>query len=331
MRYLLPILLFAASAIAGGLGKPEPARPVPWGIFNHAALVRGRTIYVIGGWRRPFVFYATVDDDGNVGEWRRTGDFAERMACNYMNAVALGDYLYVMGGHWENPEGGNEPRIDRVHYAPFLADGSVGEWTETTPLPDGRNSGVAMADRGRVYFFAGQYQRLVWYAEQQADGSLGAWQETHNLKSPRGLTAAVRYGDYLFILGGMVVYDRNSKHVFRTEFLEEGGVAKWRRSEPLPVAMHAHAACIAGRDVFVFGGSADRAAVFATRVGDDMHLEDWRRLDDLPIMVTSAQAVTVGDYVFLIGGIRTGEERNHVYNDVWRFRHLTDNDTEPGE
>jgi hypothetical protein len=66
-----------------------------------------------------------------LGPWAQTTSVDIDKADNCGTSTAYGDYAYVLGGE----SGGNY--TDEVVYATLAADGTVGTWKHTTPLPGG--------------------------------------------------------------------------------------------------------------------------------------------------------------------------------------------------
>lgn len=339
MRLTLPpwTLLAAVSALlAAGLRADEAApaptappelegpvavTPLSWGTFNHQAVTIGRRIYVVGGWRRRFVWWNEAAEDGSLGKtWQRGADIPESMACNYLTAAASDTHLYVLGGHWTNPETDKTERLARVMTARVKADGSVEPWQDTTALPDGTSSGMAVVLNQRLYYLAGQYQRRVFFAPIGEDGSLGDWVETRRMKSNRGSAGLVVFGGHLYVVGGERIHRRYANTVLRAELKPDGHVRRWQRTEPLPVETASFAWARVGRDVYVFGGANNLDSILATTIEEDLHFGDWRRVGNTPVGASAWEAVSIGPYVYLVGGITVGDERNTVHSNVWRYR-----------
>ncbi|MBK9233893.1 MAG: hypothetical protein IPO15_24380 [Anaerolineae bacterium] len=68
-----------------------------------------------------------------------------------------------------------------MRQAHIFADGSLGTWQATTPLPVALDGHVAVVYNSWIYVIGGYQQRSVFMAPVRADGSLGAWQALSRL------------------------------------------------------------------------------------------------------------------------------------------------------
>lgn len=72
-----------------------------------------------------------------------------------------------------------------VQYARINADGSIGNWIQTTSLNKSRNADGVVAYNGYLYAIAGYGSgNSVEYASINPDGSLGKWKFTASLPTP---------------------------------------------------------------------------------------------------------------------------------------------------
>ncbi len=129
---LLNSVYSAAIREDGSLGPWTPQTPLPQGVYAHTTVQDG-TIYVIGGAIQNGtqihngVYFSKIKADRNLSEWQSGTPLPEAIA-NHISAV-IGGRVYVAGG-WT----GAQP-TDAVRTAPILADKSLGDWREESPLP----------------------------------------------------------------------------------------------------------------------------------------------------------------------------------------------------
>ena len=150
--------------------------------YIHSATRLGDALYLLGGHvqgsqRMSYgdVEMTRIGEQGQVLAWNveKTSLRAPRFMAS---AFALGQHLYMLGGH----SGGN--RLASVEFAPVEHGGHVGLWRLTTALPAGR-SATAIAVRGTdVYVIGGVSDTgiLTSVVRAQADshGHLGISQAT---------------------------------------------------------------------------------------------------------------------------------------------------------
>lgn len=177
--------------------------PLPNAAFYlNAAFWQGR-LYVTGGWNHvgllPDVYSAPALPDGTLGAWRPETPLPEGV---YTHAAAAEGTLYVLGGV---VNGGSEVRND-VYFATIGADGTLGPWTTTSPLPQPlSNLGSVVAD-GRVFVTGGwtgtAASNATYSAPILADRSLGEWTTYANTPTGRYQHGTASDGKRLFVSGG---------------------------------------------------------------------------------------------------------------------------------
>jgi hypothetical protein len=118
------------------------------------------------------------------------------------SVVASAGEVYVLGGL--DPAGAP---TSGVYRAAVAADGTLGAWSPTAPLPAARAGHGAVVFHGRVYVAGGsgadgRPAADVWSARIQPDGTLGAWTALAALPAPVAFHQLVSYAGYLFVLGG---------------------------------------------------------------------------------------------------------------------------------
>ena len=126
-------------------------------------MVNNGYVYVIGGYTPAYtrdVQYALIctganngvggctATPGTLGTWLTTTKLLAPLA-NQASGVYKG-YLYNTGG---TPDGG--AIIDNVSYVPFNANGTLGEWSGTTPLLSGNYLHAATTYNGFIYSTGG--------------------------------------------------------------------------------------------------------------------------------------------------------------------------------
>ncbi|MBI5962991.1 MAG: hypothetical protein HY863_05910 [Chloroflexi bacterium] len=119
-----------------------------------------------------------------------------------VSAVTNAQYIYVVGG------ANGSPYTSSVIYAQVNTDGGLGEWIETTSMPRGQVAHNAVLISHGYLFVIGGYAccwgglRSVISAPIQLDGTLGDWTILTSLPDDLYRSAAVVYGDSIYVLGG---------------------------------------------------------------------------------------------------------------------------------
>jgi hypothetical protein len=146
----------AADGQLGPWQKQSSSLPTP--LSGAAAVVHPANdtaswIYVLGGTVAGAVSLDTVysttlhHDTGLIDPWIES-TIPLSIPTHYLQAVALNNYLYVVGGYAvEGP-----PMLPRtvtdVYYAAIDSDGSLGPWQPASPLPEPLSSHLVVAYRG---------------------------------------------------------------------------------------------------------------------------------------------------------------------------------------
>lgn len=188
-------------------GTPGPwaeTTPLPKAAFFLNAAVWNGRLYVTGGWNGqgllPDVYSAAANADGTLGAWRAETPLPEGV---YTHAAAAEGTLYVLGGV---VNGGSDVRSD-VYHASIGADGALGPWTPTSPLPVPlANLGSAIAG-GRLYVTGGwtgaEASTATYSAPILPDKSLGEWTAYAHFAPGRNRHATASGGGRLYVSGGV--------------------------------------------------------------------------------------------------------------------------------
>ena len=335
MRVLIVLLFLELSLLAGEveLGSPEQLAGLPVDIFLHRCVSVGRHIYVIGGaGSAGRVWRASANEEGKLSAWTSATPLpAQQAGFSYHAAVAGSGHVYVLGGNYPDMDG-KTVLTPNVFHARVNPDGSLGAWNFTSPLPEPRKGGEAVAHGKRLYYIGGQYHRQVFSAEMQEDGGLSEWREELRMISNRYGGGVVAQDGYLYVIGGNILHGTVSEIVFRNQIGKDGALGKWRRTEPLPAKLGGFATATLDRNVFVLGGYGNNfeksgGEIRFTRLDDQGHFSAWKNIGKLPAPdAMGFQAVVVGCGIYVIGGIVMGPP-NKVLNTVYRIPIVTKGDS----
>ncbi len=241
-----------------------------------------RFVYVLGGGDNSHDpqkegYVAEIQQDGHIGSWNATTDlpvpraFHASTAATPFNSRVSGDgYVYVIGGTNED----NEQPTTTVYKAPINQDGSLGNWSTTTPLPTSTHSLGAVVFLGYVYIAGGATNdntpvTSVHRAFIDSLGNLSEWESMPSLPGSQSYHSFSVFGGFLYAVAGesaavspndgnytnndtklrTVVYGRIN---LRNGLLSDTG---WViNSEELSKRTSKHTALVAGGNIFVTAG-----------------------------------------------------------------------------
>jgi hypothetical protein len=193
------------------------------------------------------------------------------------------------------------------------AGAPVSEVVPTTSLPGVRDRVGIAAARGHLYVIGGRLDPAlgntraeVFAAAIAPDGRLGEWQQTTPLPVPRLAHAVATDGRALYVVGGCPLYCADGelqemKRVFRGTVADDGSIAAWEESEPLPEPRYLHTAVAHGGFLYVLGG-AQTTTTWKARIGSDSRLGPWTQ--DRPLLKPRKQhaSLVVGQHLYAGGG-----------------------------
>lgn len=137
-----------------------------------------------------------------LGSWTAATSLPEPRSGN--GAVSANGYLYLIGGI-----NGSGTVTSTVYMARTNADGTLGTWSTTTPVPVPIRSIRPVFANGFVYLTGGTSDggtlfSTVYYAPVQANGTLGAWNTTTALPQAQISHTAFAVGGFLYVVGGNI-------------------------------------------------------------------------------------------------------------------------------
>lgn len=177
----------------------------------HAATYTNTRIYVAAGQTLTDtngsrdVYYTTIlSTTHNLANWTKS---PHQLPADLYGSgmVAVGNYLYVIGGYDKNTNQGTR----KVYRAQIGADGAPGVWSEmAAQLPVSRTEFATVVVSNTIYILGGSITGgdaydTIYYAKPDASGNISAWQEATR-KLPRNTMkhSAIAYDGTIYVLGG---------------------------------------------------------------------------------------------------------------------------------
>ena len=182
---------------------------LPERISGFGAVVWNGKIYVAGGWngysRQDEVYFADINEvDGSLDGWTENPTPLP-LPLNSMCALTYESTMFIIGGIYANEA------QSAVYYAHFSEiDGTLGGWSPTSPLPEGRAKGGCALIGDEIYVIGGHGgheevdvtpKETVYETEAHADG-VGSWVETESLPEGRREHSVVTLNGRIYVMGG---------------------------------------------------------------------------------------------------------------------------------
>ncbi|MEI2772042.1 MAG: beta-propeller fold lactonase family protein [Candidatus Competibacter sp.] len=237
-----------------------------------------------------------------LARWKQTTALPKPSATTSTQELTIvGGRAYVFGG-----QNANNALLTNVYFSTLNADGTLGPWVETTPLPKPPyfDHVVVMVGTNLYLITGANGATAVYYAPILADGSVGQWISTMPLDPSRQDFTAATYGNFIYVAGGNA--GGTQSFVKFTSVKPDGSLNPWMDTTPLPQPMQGHA-LVATHDrlyVVAFSGEAYYAVINAA----DGTVGPWTPTSSLPGVIPGGKLVVgynvfeLNDYLYLVGG-----------------------------
>ena len=283
--------------------------------WYHASTTANNILYVLGGTGtggvRGDVEMATINPDRTLSDWR----FTTPMNINRLlfAAVTNGKYIYAIGGM-----GNSGAVLDTVEVTNINPGGELGEWQQTTPLPQPRclHAAVIIGDfiyvlGGHLYDASPNYiTKTVLKARINSDGTLSEWSYLPEMNEARSQFSGISIGNKVFAIGGK---DPDSIMMSSVEFAtvsNEGDLGPWNLTTPLPEPLISAAVASNGARLTLIGGMNEYNVYLNTvvigLVNDDGSNINWIYGSSLPETLYSASAISDVSMIYVTGGYMGG-------------------------
>ena len=290
--------------------------PRDWqGFGDWSAAVWDGRIYMIGSAKSSPTsnqsgqnWVATIGGGGTITGWNPVS--TSNVQRSYAgSAVAANGYMYTIGGSPLPYD-----TFSSVEYARINADGTLGDWAQTSSLVHTTGRAGAVAWGNHLYLVGGaQTHGGPWLATTQVaqimpDGSLGPWVEDPSvMHAAHPQNAAVVHNGWIYSLSGGY-HDYFTSTVERAQVLTDGSLSQWILESPLPNGVASHGAAILNDIVYLFGGHTGAYGsnltdkVWSAVINPNDHsLGTWHEEVKLPV-ADQYSGVAVGDYLYALRG-----------------------------
>eukprot|EP00960_Hanusia_phi_P003273 96388-Hanusia_phi.AAC.2 len=185
-----------------------------------------------------------------------------------------------------------------------------------------------------LYVIGGRSTQFELSIVQKYDVTTKDWTSSCKLESPRAYSAAVRFGNKIYLIGG--IYNNQPLNSVRS-FSPYSSDLAWKVEKMMPFARRNFASAVLDNQIFIFGGTGTPRAVFDTEQPEvcfssvQSFLPDfqfWQNHTDMPMAKQFCAAVSCGDRIYVMGGYSNNAEGDapdqdldsvHSYDPVLRL------------
>ena len=251
----------------------------------------------------PITFSVATAGGGGTGAWSSGTGLPQPRSGN--GAVSGNGFLYVIGGI-----DGSNTVTSTVYFARANANGTVGTWGTTTPVPI--RSIRPVFYNGYIYLTGGTSDggtlfATVYYAPVRSDGTLGAWATTTALPQAQISHTTFATNGFLYVVGGSVGPTCVTT-VRYAPINANGTIGAWTTTSALPEARCGivSAGAVSNGFLYVVGGfnNSDLTnRIFYARINANGSLAAWQtNATNLANAREYLYAEAAGGALYAIGG-----------------------------
>ena len=237
----------------GTAGNWSYISSLPSAIEQHGAAAGNGYLYTLGGVKggseTSTVFYAPINANGSLGNWSST---------TALPGVIFGQIVDFNNGYVYSAGGNTGSEVtSTVYYAAINGDGSISNWSSTSPMPSPVYQGGGGIDNSYIYSVGGLFGSVtssVFYAPINSTGSLGVWSTGTSLPAPRDRHAVIAAGGIIYAIGGADSGSNNTSSVLFAPLNTDGSVGNWADTTPIPFALRVLASAVSKGYIYNIGG-----------------------------------------------------------------------------
>jgi len=245
--------------------------------------------------------------------------------------AVLGDYIYYFGGaKGDGKDTKTEGPTNEVMKAKILANGQLGPWEQSTPLPETRhyieNSTLVLNDvvyivGGSTRSSGGERLNTAVFSRPLPNGTLLPWAVSQPFGEGLSTITAVSTPGHIHVIGGLRKDGTASDQVWTNTIYADGSMGAWSAGPQLPMPLWYHSAGAASGRVYVWGGmpkedtKTTTPRIFSAPILGSGRLGAWREESvKLPRPFYGASTAVAGNYLLSFCPRYGGKEKG---SDVW--------------
>ena len=251
-------IVYTASINSDGtLGSWVTGTSLPISLHAGQTIVTKNRVYLLGGYSttnggvQSAVYTAPINTDGTLGAWTTDISLLPGPLLS-SQAIVTKNRVYLLGGSVTSNTSTNT-----VYTAPINADGTLGSWTTSVPLPSPVCLSQAIVTKNRVYLLGGHDGTsaisTIYTAPINTDGTLGAWTTDISLPNAVHGHQAIVTKNRVYLLGGNNGTSTIST-VYTAPINTDGTLGTWAVGSSLPSGISNFQAIVTKNRVYLLGG-----------------------------------------------------------------------------
>jgi hypothetical protein len=231
-------------------------------------------------------------------------------------------FLYNIGGVSAS---NGEINGTNVFYSQVYSNGTIGNWSNTTPLPEAVFDSAGVADSGFVYVISGDHYipavgdfltNTVYYAEMNSDGSLGNWETANSLPQAVFFLGAAVWNHTIYAVGGTTDFNAVD-NIYSARIQGDGSLSAWESQTALPAKLDSAVTAVNG-GLYLIGGIANGGGIqqqtYYSKINAGGTLASWNRTTDYPQYLANVAGVATSGRLFCFGGFNGSAAISNCYS-----------------
>ena len=300
----------------GTIGAWVTDTPLPGIVSYSQAIVTNNRVYLLGGLINSIdssiVYTAPINPDGTLGTW--VTDTPLPVTVFRSQTIVTNNRVYLLGGF------NNGAYSSSVYTAPINANGTLGTWVNSTPLPGAVAYSQAIVTNNRVYLLGGRingaYSSSVYTAPINPDGTLGTWTIDTPLPVTMSRALDIVTNNRVYLLGG-IINGIDSSIVYTAPINPDGTLGAWVTDTSLPGTVYLSQSIVTNNRVYLLGGltgAVYSSTVYTASINADGTLGTWTIDTPLPGTIAISQAIITSSRVYLLGGFNVNGSLATIYS-----------------
>jgi hypothetical protein len=223
---------------------------------------------------------------------REFGFYCIELSTDEPAAPKRPEMMFLMGGLDES---------DNTLFSMERYNVSLDQWSAVAGMDAARYSIGACAVAGNVYVTGGMVEDDNDLSSVEMYSPLNdVWSTLAPMPEPRSQHTSVSVGAFIYVLGGRVSTD-DLTYVTESVLKFDSVREVWSAAAFMPEPRRHAAACVVGRDIYIFGGENEMCAETRAVFKYDTETDKWSTLAPMPETEFGHSAIALGGLIYIVG------------------------------